>query len=409
MASRAEFNGKVSKIKATQWFDRYKRVEQLTWAPGFPDIIYDRHIVDGGWFDRPGGKCFNLYRLPTIVAGDASKAGPWINHLNWLYAADDARHITTWLAHRTQRPGEKPNHALVMGGAQGIGKDLIFAPVREAVGTWNFHDVSPATLMEPFTPFVRSVILRVNEAHDLGDSERVNRYVLYERTKIYAAAPPEVLRCHEKHLRPYYVFNVLGLLITTNHKAGGIYLPAEDRRYYVAWSNRIKEEFSDDTRNKLWHWLRHEGGHADVAAYLRTYDISGFDPFAPPPKTSAFKDIVAANIAPEDTELGDALEALGNPDAVTVLDIVTSPHGASLEWLLDRKHRRAIPYRFERCGYVPCHNPKAGDGRWKIGGEHGKNLMIYVKVSLTPGQQLAAASKRRDSGLTGGCNDEGRP
>ena len=30
-----------------------------------------------------------------------------------------------WFAHRVQRPGEKINHALVLGGDQGIGKDAI--------------------------------------------------------------------------------------------------------------------------------------------------------------------------------------------------------------------------------------------------------------------------------------------
>jgi hypothetical protein len=30
------------------------------------------------------------------------------------------------------------------------------------------------------------------------------------------------------------VFNVLGFLITTNHKTDGIYLPLNDRRHYIA-------------------------------------------------------------------------------------------------------------------------------------------------------------------------------
>jgi hypothetical protein len=34
------------------------------------------------------------------------------------------------------------------------------------------------------------------------------------------------------------VFNCLGFIITTNYKTDGIYLPADDRRHYVAWSHR---------------------------------------------------------------------------------------------------------------------------------------------------------------------------
>ena len=55
-----------------------------------------------------------------------------------------------------------------------------------------------------FNGYVKSIILRINEARDLGD---VNRFDFYDHTKAYTAAPPDVLRVNEKHLREYYVFN----------------------------------------------------------------------------------------------------------------------------------------------------------------------------------------------------------
>ena len=143
-----------------------------------------------------------------------------------------------------------------------------------------------------------------------------NRFDFYDHTKIYAAAPPDVLRANEKYLREHYVFNVLGLILTTNHKTDGIYLPAEDRRHYVAWSTHTKEEFSQQYWQELWGWY-YTGGFEHVAAYLTELDLSAFDPKAPPPKTAAFWDIVNVNEAPEDAELADVLDALGNPDAVT--------------------------------------------------------------------------------------------
>jgi len=33
------------------------------------------------------------------------------------------------------------------------------------------------------------------------------------------------------------------VIITTNHKTDGIYLPADDRRHMVAWSNLTKDDF----------------------------------------------------------------------------------------------------------------------------------------------------------------------
>ena len=88
------------------------------------------------------------------------------------------------------------------------------------------------------TPRIR----RGSEAHDLGE---VNRFSLYEHLKTYTAAPPDVLRVDEKHLREYAVWNVCGVVITTNHRLDGLYLPPDDRRHYAAWSARTKADFDD--------------------------------------------------------------------------------------------------------------------------------------------------------------------
>jgi hypothetical protein len=59
----------------------------------------------------------------------------------------------------------------------------------------------------------------------------------------------------------------------------------------------------------------------------------------------------------------------------------------ALEWLLERKSRRSIPYRLERCGYVFCRNPNAKDGRWKI---NKRWQTLYVKNTLAPQQRSQA-------------------
>ncbi len=105
-----------------------------------------------------------------------------------LLYPEHADHIIQWFAHRVQRPGEKVNHALLLGGGQGIGKDTILKPVREAVGPWNYADASPTQVMGRFNGFLKSVILLVPELCDLGD---VNRYTFYEHMKPIIAAPPD--------------------------------------------------------------------------------------------------------------------------------------------------------------------------------------------------------------------------
>lgn len=378
-------DGKQKFISASAWLDRNKPVEQMTWAPGEPMLIKDRLISNGGWIERPGCSIFNLYRAPSLVA-KAGDVTPWLDLVHKLYPAE-ADHIVTWLAHRVQRAWEKINHALVLGGKPGICKDTILEPVKQAVGPWNFADVSPKQVLGRFNGYLKSVILRVNEARDLGEFDR---FAFHDHMKAHIAAPPDVIHIDEKNIKEYYVPNLCGVIITTNHKTDGIYLPADDRRYMVAWSNLISSDFEADYWRKLYRWY-HNGGHAHVAEYLTALDIADFDAKAPPPKTQAFWEIANANRAPEDSELADVLDDLKQPDAVTLDAVATRAailEPAFADWLRDRKNRRSIPHRFEDCGYVVVSNPSDSEGRWKIS---GTRHTIYGRSDLTERDRIAAA------------------
>jgi hypothetical protein len=141
-------------------------------------------------------------------------------------------------------------------------------------------------------------------------------------------------------LREYNVPNVTGVIITSNHKVDGIFLPADDRRHFVAWSDLDKEDFDPGYWQRLWAWYG-SGGDRHVAAYLAELDLSGFDPKAPPPKTQAFWEIVDASRAPED-------------------------------------------------GYVAVRNDGSKDGRWKV---CGRNQVIYAKATLSVRDRIIAARK----------------
>ena len=172
-------NGRFPKIQVTpsitispaKWLDRHRPVEQMTWAPGEPLVIHDRLINEGGWLPRRDARCFNLYLPSTLPHGDATKAGPWLDHVRLIYP-ENAEHITCWLAHRVQRPAEKINHAIILSGASGIGKDTLLEPIKQAVGPWNFREASPIQVMDRYNGFLKGVILRISEIKDLGESDR---------------------------------------------------------------------------------------------------------------------------------------------------------------------------------------------------------------------------------------------
>jgi len=182
---------------------------------------------------------------------------------------------------------------------------------------------------------------------------------------------------------------VLGFLITTNHKTDGIYLPADDRRHYVAWSDCTKEDFTPAYWNELWGWYD-AGGFGHVAAYLAELDISDFDPKAPPPKTPAWRDIVNANVAPEDAELADVIDKLGSPAALTIKQLIVAAMGDTVEWLMAPKSRRSIPHRLERCGYTPVDNEEAKDGYWRVDNTRQR---IFARQELSADERRAAVNK----------------
>jgi hypothetical protein len=402
---RIDANGNPVYQLASNWIDEHEPVHQITWSPRDPEIIAGRLLTQGGWIERSDFRGYNQYRPPAISLGGPEQAGRWVEHVRLLYP-EQADHIIPWLAHRVQHPEEKVNHALLLGGVQGCGKDTILKPVREAIGPWNYADASPTQVMGRFNGFLKSVILLVPELCDLGD---VNRYTFYEHMKPIIAAPPTTLRCDEKFQQETQVLNVTGVIFTSNQRIG-IYLPAGDRRHFAAWSELDPATLPDRYFTALHHWLDQDQGNEHVAAYLHAVDLTGFDPNAPPPKTEWFWSIVDAGRAPEESELATLLDAMSLcpgegewPDAVTLAQLVTAEKQRSGEWnsderdknglaswLEDRKNRRQIPHRMEAVGYVAVRNDGAKDGLWKVG---GARMAVYAKRELERRDQLSAVKR----------------
>jgi hypothetical protein len=410
--------GKPKYISAATWLFENKGVEQMTWSPGEPQLIRDRLFVEAGCLDWPRATVFNLYRSPTTKHGDPEKAQRWVNHVEYIYP-DDAERIIAFFAHAVQKPHEKVNHAILLGGLPGIGKDSLLAPVRMAVGPWNFAEVTPKKMLAAgkFNGYLRSVILRISEAHDLGDTHRTT---FYESLKDITASPPEALRIDEKNVPEFYVVNVCHVVVTTNHRIDAIYLPAEDRRFDVCWSPRTETDFGESSEaradywRELWRFYYQEGGFRHVAGHLAALDISDFDPKAPPPKTEAFWTIVGASRAPEDAELADVIDALadgrkdanGNlarPIAFTLAAVLAKatelapkdddgkPERNSFAyWLADRKNRSRIPHRFEQCSYTPVRNDAAKDGLWKV---NGARQVVYALDRRSLHERLRSAKQ----------------
>jgi Family of unknown function (DUF5906) len=284
---------------------------------------------------------------------------------------------------------------LVLGGKPGIGKDAVLDPLKTAVGPWNFAEISPQAVLGTFNEFAQSVVLRISEGKDLGDTDR---FVFYEATKTLIAATPDTLRLNPKFVKPYHVLNVTGVIITTNHKVGGLFLPPDNRRHFVAWSTIEPSAFTADQWAKYWAQLNARGAHA-VADHLRALDLSSFNPKATPARTQAFWEMVNAMRSEEESEMADIIEILGKPKALIINDLIAaadvsgSRYSAFVAFLQERKNARLVVLRLEQCDYRRLANPDEAAGRWVVGGQR---TGVYVRQEMTDreGFEAVKALKR---------------
>ena len=317
--------------------------------------------------------------------------------------------VNRWLAHRAQFPHIKCNHCLVIGSDdEGVGKDSYLRPMAEAVGAWNFREIGAEQALHPdFNPFLKSVILRINEVHDLGEK----RFLFNDRIKTWVAAPPDYLPVADKGKRLHPIANVLGVVILTNHLLDGIFLKSTDRRHYVIWI-LVKAADFDEGYWAAYHKWCDEGGDRAVAAYLKAYDLSGFNPKAPPPRTEAWHQIVNANRAPQDSDLADVLDILGAdpvddtaaprlPSAVTLEQLARTATEAGdhdlAGFLRDKSKGRALPHRMGAVGYTVVGNPSDKQGMWSI---NSKRVSVYALASLNLRDRLRAVASllKREKG-----------
>ena len=292
-------------------------VEDSTWWPGHPEIIRDVQITVAGAQPAPGDRLYNTYRPPVEMPGKAENAGLWVEHIRKLWPEPlEHEYFFDYCAHMVQRPYEKCNTAIVLSGAQGIGKDAALVPLARAVGGMNYQSIDPDMIFSAFKPWTQAVMLLVNEVRPSSDEHRATDF--YNVMKTYIVAPPEGLLMNEKHVKARYVVNVIRVFMTTNDRMA-MYMPAEDRRMHIMHSELPPqwEVAAGDAGyfDRLFGWLTKDGGTGDVIAWLKARDLSQFSPTKQPEKTNGWR-AVATGWGEPDDGVTCALEHLGRPEVV---------------------------------------------------------------------------------------------
>lgn len=379
-----------------------KFVEGATWWPGKPQIVEDLFVSNDGPRSSPGIRMFNTYRGPDAVEPGPARAALWVEHVKELWPTpEEHEYFFDYCAHMIQRPEEKCNVAIVLSGAQGIGKDAALVPVRRAVGGANVHGIDPDALFSSYKPWFESVMLVIDEVRPHKDEYRAA--ALYNILKPIIAAPPFTLPLEQKFEKVRYVMNLVRVFITTNEWLS-MYIPDEDRRMFILHSTLKREWASYAYFRKLFDWFD-AGGNLEVSRFLAARDISGFNPAASPAKSAAWEEVTSSwnNVS---SEIDDALDRLGYPETLLASEIINGTFEEERELRKIIQKSRKLMHNMGEAGYsmIRCEKYSVDERFEKnINGRRIRSRTAFIKKTIAAGksqQELLSIVGRH-------CSDKG--
>lgn len=356
-------------------------VEGATWFPGQPQIIKDLFVDHNGLYAAPGRRIYNQYKAPPEVGKGPHDAKPWVDHVRALWP-DDCEYFFDYCAHMVQKPAEKCNTAVVLSGAQGIGKDAALRPIKAAMGTWNVKNIDPNELFSPYRPWLETLMLVVDEVRPTKDEFHASS--MYNILKPMIAAPPDTLPLNNKYMALRYVLNVMRVFITTNDWMA-MYIPPEDRRMFIMHSQKAQGWRDQHYFTELFGWFA-AGGEDEVRRWLQRRDLSAFNPKRQSAKTAGWEAITNTWGEPED-EVDRAIVALGSPEVVFGFELAAAIFDGKEELERILKSPRRIGFRMQRAGYIAV--APQGSARWTFTSKRRiQARLVFVKQGLTKAEAI---------------------
>ena len=273
----------------------------------------------GRFFEHDGKRFINTYRETGIAPCEAldddgqSVIDLFMTHVRFMIDnEDEQRLLVDYLAWIIQKPGQKINWALLIQGAQGVGKSYFAVVMQNLLGLMA-RNVEPMALSGRFTAWAHGALLAVIEEIRISGE---NRFELIDRLKPFVSN--NVVQIEEKGRDQRSVPNFQTYLLLTNHK-DALPVNENDRRYAPIFS-RVQSEaqlFSElggrqgaeDYFTKLFDESERR---ADALSwFLRKWKISdNFSAKGRAPHTSARDEMIALGVSPDRSAIEDAIEQM---------------------------------------------------------------------------------------------------
>lgn len=393
------------------------------------DIIYDFKIKENdppcngfalakkngyAYFENDGLKIKKDENGLPLIAGRTyydeirsfleNKIKPFLIHLDNIFHNDkrDAQIFLDYMAFKMQYPSVKIRWALVIGGDQGIGKDVAIDACFHDYGLNFIHNVSPNDILSNYNDFVECLLLRISEVADLQEA---NRWTFNERLKVLIAGHPDNMLINRKYGFKYWSRLYNGTVLTTNHLENGLFISEGDRRYYVIKCTEAKKLGFDNQDKKelyftqLFKWLTTKdpifdmNGYEWIAQYLYYYrDISDFNPNICPKSTKAKNEIVSNSNSVSDAldlaliTISEQLQK-GHYGSIFKQNSVGYPVIINLSTLKNIIKEKdcfytfnRLPYELQRVGYERIEsNGKTGIFDFRINGNRYRERFYILK------------------------------
>lgn len=220
----------------------------------------------------------NLFKGLPLEADASKSCQRIVEHLAVLCGgdADLIRWVTCWLAYPIQHPGAKMQTALVVHGAQGTGKSILFEDVMRAIYGPYLDVVGQYELDSRFTGWASQKLFVVC---DEVAAERRNVRV---RNRLKMLITGTTIGVEEKNLSRRVEENHMNLVLLSNEDRP-VQLEAGDRRYTVVKCDALQPPgYFEAIGTEI-----AAGGAAGFLAYLMAYDLGDFNPFTAPHETEA--------------------------------------------------------------------------------------------------------------------------
>ena len=314
---REAFNAKYDRESECQMFEKPASVVALN---DFKiPLVVDQMFWPGAGvtFNYEGKQMLNSYHCSGVEPCSAIDADGqrvidmFMDHLRFTLSDErEQRILLDWMAYVIQNPSKRVNWALLLQGAQGVGKSY-FGNVMQMILGELVRNLEPTAISGRFTGWAHGALVVVVEEIRISGA---NRYETLDRMKPFITN--KTVQIEEKGRDHRTVPNFTSYFMLTNHK-DAIPLADGDRRYCVLFSRvQSEEQLFDELGGKVGaqnHFKKlfseTERRSDAMARFFLDYQISeDFSAEGRAPDTNAKQAMIDVNVSPDRMLLESAID-----------------------------------------------------------------------------------------------------